>query len=346
MPPPPGNIRLVSYADDSNVLNSGPKVEPIVQELNVYLASLDNWFKSRNLFISPSKSSATIFSTFSGDCATVLDVEIGGEKVPTVKNPKFLGVTYDNLFSFNQHTSLLKSKLQSRNNILKCLSGTSWGKEKEVITSTYKAIGQSLINYCCPIWTPFMSVTNWDSLQAAQNSALRIATGCHLMTDVNHLHAETKIMPVKAHCEMISKQYLLATQKTNHPNRVRLDIPPPRQMKKTLVSKFGNEIEDISYPDLPDDVYKQQLKYIHTKSVKEIITNNKILKTIPPKINDSEKTLPRKTRTTLAQLRSGYSNYLNSYKHRIDPEIEDKCPHCQCSHTTIHLFDCPNYTRS
>ena len=30
------------------------------------------------------------------------------------------------------------------------------------------------------------------------------------------------------------------------------------------------------------------------------------------------------------------------YKHRDDPEIEDKCPHCQCSHTTIHLFDCPN----
>ena len=260
-----------------------------------------------------------------------------------MKNPKFLGVTYDNLFSFNQHTSILKSKLQSRNNILKCLSGTSWGKEKEVITSTYKAIGHALITYCCPIWTPSMSVTNWGSLQAAQNSALRIATGCHLMSDVNHLHAETKIMPVKAHCEMISKQFLLATQKTNHPNRVRLDVPPPpRQMKKTLVSEYGNEIKDMTYPDLPDNVYKQKLKHIHTKSVKEIITTNKILNTVPPEINKSEKTLPRKTRTTLAQLRSGYSNYLNSYKHRINPEIEDKCPHCQGPHTTLHLFECPN----
>ena len=81
----------------------------------------------------------------------------------------------------------------------------------------------------------------------------------------------------------------------------------------TLVSEYGNEIKDISYPDLPDNVYEQKLKHLHTKSVKMIITNNKILNTVPPEINNSEKTLPRKTRSTLAQLRSGYSKYLNSY---------------------------------
>ena len=83
-------------------------------------------------------------------------------------------------------------------------------------------------------------------------------------------------------------------------------------------------------------------KHIHTKSVKELITTNKTLNTVPPEINNSDKTLPRKTRTTLAQLRSSYSNYLNSYKHRINPEIEDKYPHCQVPHTTIHIFKCPN----
>ena len=34
MPQPPGNIKLVTYADDSNILNSGPVVEPIVKDLN------------------------------------------------------------------------------------------------------------------------------------------------------------------------------------------------------------------------------------------------------------------------------------------------------------------------
>ena len=48
-------------------------------------------------------------------------------------------------------------------------------------------------------------------------------------------------------------------------------------------------------------------------------------------------TLPRKTRTFLAQLRSGCSNYLN--RHRIDPEIEDKCPRWHASVlTTPYIF--------
>ena len=54
MPSPPGSIKLVSYADDGNLLNSGPKIEPLVEELNSYLSILNTWFKSRNLFISPS----------------------------------------------------------------------------------------------------------------------------------------------------------------------------------------------------------------------------------------------------------------------------------------------------
>jgi hypothetical protein len=346
MPEPPGNIVLKTYADDSNVLNSGPKIEPIVEELNDYLNVLDVWFKSKNLFISPSKSSATLFTTFSNECSTVLDVKIDGEIVPTVKHPKFLGVTFDNMLSFNQHVTELKTKLQSRNNILKALTGTTWGKDKEVITNTYKAISQSLINYACPIWTPSLKDTAWKSLQPAQNAALRIATGCHLMADIDHLHAETKVMKVKDHCVMLSKQFLLAQQKPNHPNKNEISAPPrARPMKETLSSAYGAEIKDISYPDLSDVDYKRGLKVIHTRSVANQLremNKSKVLNTEPPEINVTEKLLPRATRSTLSQLRSGYSNYLNSYKARINPEIVDKCPHCTESHTSTHLFACQN----
>ena len=93
MPLPPEHILLVTYADDSNILSSGPIIEPVVKDINVYLSILNNWFKSRNLFISPSKSSATLFSTWSHDCSKVLNIEIEGQTVPTVKKPKFLGIT-------------------------------------------------------------------------------------------------------------------------------------------------------------------------------------------------------------------------------------------------------------
>ena len=43
------------------------------------------------------------------------------------------------------------TKLQNRNNILKALAGTSSGMSKELLLTTYKAIGQSILNYGCPI---------------------------------------------------------------------------------------------------------------------------------------------------------------------------------------------------
>jgi len=52
--------------------------------------------------------------------------------------------------------------------------------------------------------------------------------------------------------------------------------------------------------------------------------------------------LPRRSRSLLTQLRSGYFSILNSYLTVVDETIEDKCPKCfQISHTTEHLFNCP-----
>ena len=60
-------------------------------------------------------------------------------------------------------------------------------------------------------------------------------------------------------------------------------------------------------------------------------------------IDVSEKNLPRPTRSTLSQIRSGYSSYLNSYLHRINPtKYQENCPKCNSSiHNSQHLFNCP-----
>ena len=217
MPQPPNDIKLVSYADDSNILKSGIKIKPICEELNAYLDVLNNWFKTRNLYISPSKSSATIFTTDTKEFSAELPIKIDGETVPTVPKPKFLGVTFDSLMTFKHHAKVTKTKVQAKSNVIKALAGTTWGKEKEVLLNTYKAIGRSQLNYACPVWTPMLSKTEWEGLQIAQNANLRAALGCVTMTGIDHLHTEAKIMKVKPHCSMISKQYLLATQnKTTH----------------------------------------------------------------------------------------------------------------------------------
>ena len=346
MPLPPEGIELTSYADDATALKSGTDLQAICNDLNAYLDTLNTWFKSKNLQISAAKSSATLFTTFRGEMKKVLDINIDGNVVPTVTDPKILGVTFDPLLTFNNHASNLKTKLQGRNKILKALAGSTWGKDKETLKSTYKAIGQSTLNYCAPIWTPNLSKSNWEELQRGQNEALRTILGNVKMTPIDHLHSESKIMPVKEHCQMLSKQFLVQTQLPNHPNNCSLyQTKPPRIMKRTLLTEYGSEVLDkIPNEGLNSENYKSTLKSIHTESVSLAIatqTNNLVLNAPAPNIDQTEKELPRKTRTVLSQLRSSYSSHLQSYLHRIGASENPNCPDCNTEiHTTKHLFNC------
>ena len=347
LPTPPGDIRLVTYADDSTVLNSGKQTGPICDQLNEYLVTLNSWFEERNLHISAPKSSATLFTTFSNEMSKVLPIKVNNKPVPTIKNPTILGVTLDPMLTFKAHADKLREKITKRTNILKALAGTTWGKDKETLLTTHKAISGSVLNYCAPVWTPSLSDTAWSSLQAGQNAALRVATGCVKMTAVSHLQAETKTMGVKDHCEMLSQQFLLATTLPSHPNHSDLEAAPERLMKPTLRSKFAGAVKPLTAGGVSDPAsYKQGLKSLHTSCVASTIrtqSDNKVLQAPAPAIDKTEATLPRQTRTTLAQLRSGYSTHLNSFLNRIDPTSHpsDLCPKCNLApHTTSHLFNC------
>ena len=199
-----------------------------------------------------------------------------------------------------------------------------------------------------PFGLPTLSETHWEELQRAQNSSLRTITGCTKMSDIGHLHSEVKEMYVKDHCEMLSRQFLLNSTDPNHPNHGALQAAPRRQMKHTLTSRFKEDVHPLTVNGTTDEINRKEgIKTLHTQGVANNIAkigNNKVLNEPAPKIAASERTLTRKTRTILAQLRSGYSSHLNSFLARINPtEYTDECPDCGLAgHTTQHLFQCPS----
>ena len=173
IPLPPAGIHLFSYADDCSIVTSGPKIPPLCKKLNTYLHTLNQFFLERNLKISPSKSTATIFTTCTQEMSVNLPIVINGDQVPTVKNPKILGCHLDPLLNFNAHAKYVQDRVAKRNNVLKALAGTSCGKDKETLLTTYKAVGRSIYSYCAPIWTPSLCNTRLGELQIPQNAALR-----------------------------------------------------------------------------------------------------------------------------------------------------------------------------
>ena len=210
--------------------------------------------------------------------------------LPLDRTPRILGVVFDTGFRFKYHIENLVTRAAPRINVLKALTGTSWGQQRETIEITYKSLIRSLFTYACPVWLPFTSNTNIQKLQVVQNSALRIATGCVRSTDLDHLHRETKILPVKNHLSLLSAQYLARALQAGHPAHdvvTRTPSPGDRGLRKTLRAFSGDRVgPHLVGGVIPADSLKTVITSLHTDEVTRAISAqsaNRVLGTLPPR---------------------------------------------------------------
>ena len=346
MPVPPSGIKIIQYADDVSIYASGTDIKLLCSQISYFINHLVNYFEERELEISPEKSTITLFTPDTHEANIHPIVKIKNKIVKLDQNPKILGIYFDKMHFFNHHATKTAAKANKKINILKALAGTTWGQDQETLLITYKSIGRSVLEYGSPIWSPAISDTSWDKLQRVQNKALKVATGTYHNASFQHIHRETKVLPLKEHGRMISEQYLAACHLPGHPGQKHLGRPPSaRPLKKTHLN-YKNSVSPL-FPAQPDEnSYKYVKKVIHTRSVESTINSyepSKVLGRTPPPIHKEELTLSRKTRATLSQLRSGYSKMLNNYNHRLDNNIPDECPDCSLTpHNVEHLFNCQN----
>ena len=101
---------------------------------------------------------------------------------------------------------------------------------------------------------------------------------------------------------------------------------------------------------LPDGSYNNAKQRLHATFVEQTLNvqePNPLLQRRPPPIHKSEALLPRSYRSALAQLRSGHSNLLNSYRNKIGASPSPTCPRCNLADETVaHLFDCQAFPTS
>ena len=199
MPRPTGPVKRVCYADDLTVWPTGVKIPDLEDNINSYLEEITAYLKDNSLLIAAPKSSVTLFSPDPHQARTHPRILIEESQLPLVQCPKIIGLYLDTCLSFNKHSGYVAERVSSRNNILKALAGTSWGKQKETLLMTYRSVGRSIINYAAPVWSTKIHNTNYRNIQYTQNEALRIATGCHKMSSVDHLQVEAKMLKVREH---------------------------------------------------------------------------------------------------------------------------------------------------
>lgn len=163
------SVSFVIYADDTNLLFSGPDANELIIRCNKLLNKLFLWSSKNLLKINPLKTKAIVFRAKNKIFSSTQALAYAGEDILFVDEHKILGVTFSSNLSWNQHVVDICKKASS---VVGVLARCRHILPAKVKLQIYNALFLSHINYCSLVWAT-TTKTNIMKLQTMQKKVIR-----------------------------------------------------------------------------------------------------------------------------------------------------------------------------
>ena len=160
--------------------------------MSTALETLTEFYKNNSLNANPSKTQVCAFHLNNHKANRKLQIQWNGQKLENNCFPVYLGVTLDRTLSFNRHTSNVKAKVATRNNLISKLANTSWGANPETLRTSALALCYSTAEYCSPVWSRSCHAKKVDP---ELNKACRTITGNLRQTPLQTVYRLAGIAP-------------------------------------------------------------------------------------------------------------------------------------------------------
>ena len=114
-------LNFIHFADDTTVYMSGRELKALCENVCEELNKVDEWLKANRLSLNIDKTYFMIHTHNNYDINDCI-IRIRDRRIKHVTSFKFLGLTIDDNFSYNEHVSLLYKQLSRTKGILYRLS--------------------------------------------------------------------------------------------------------------------------------------------------------------------------------------------------------------------------------
>ena len=301
------------FADDIAFCVTADTLEEAELLMQDAIERFSLWCKKLKLIINVQKTKAMCFTTKRTNTPVL---SLDGVDIEVVKTFRYLGVIFDAPYlTWKPHITMLKDKCHEKLNILKALSTTSWGADRQSLLRINEALSRSKIAYGCPAVLT-ASDTNLKTLEIIQNSALRVSLGAWRTSNVSALQVEANVVPLLLFIQEqgIKYYYKVLAQGPGHMvhdliindrdilNRVWTGI-----CKKPFVLKIREIIDQWGLPRIPnvDNIrYPEMPPWFNIKKVVFDNLQTHTTKAMGPVQNNVN---------TLATLNTTYSDFLCIY---------------------------------
>ena len=210
-------VQTSLFADDSCIYKSGRNLEAIVKCIQSNLDKVVDWCDRWGFKINVDKTVAVLFTHRIDKIES--NILIRGKPIKIDKTVKFLGLIFDSKLNWNAHVAHLEEKCKKRLNLMRMLSGQTWGASKTSLLIIYRMLIRSVLDYGSIAYNN-TSLANKRRLDVIQHKALRIACRAFCTTPVSSMQIETGEMPLKYRREQQELSYALKLNKANnHPTK-------------------------------------------------------------------------------------------------------------------------------
>lgn len=182
------------FADDSCIYKSGKNLDKILEVIQHNLDLLADWCERCGFRINTDKTVVVLFTHRIDKIEKIL--KINDKPLRVVKTVKFLGLIFDTKLTWNAHINYIEEKCKKRLNILRMISGQSWGAGKATLLTVYRALIRSVLDYGSIAYNS-TSLTNKLKLDRIQSKALRIICGAFCSTSIAAMQVECGEMPLE-----------------------------------------------------------------------------------------------------------------------------------------------------
>ena len=263
------DTQVVSYADDTQLLETGKTVEEVKEKLERTIDIAQKWYRNNSLMSNPAKTEVIIFRTKKGKKHNItIKVEENG-KVMELKPAeclKILGVHVDECLDFTKQVKHVQGKATAATKNLYRIKDLLPTKYKMIL---YDGLIASHFNYADIIWGG-CTKKNQEKLQTTQNFAMRTILGTdrrssakEALEKLRYLNLQNKrqvheaVFAYKAvnqtHPEEVSKKYneLMPTGNTRSATRLVLNYP---KHKTTLYERSPLYRTITTWNKLPTEI--------------------------------------------------------------------------------------------
>ena len=138
----------------------------------------------------------------------------GKTSIKVVKEAKFLGLTFDNKLTFNNHIQYLETSCQKALGILRVVGHTDWGADRIVLLRLYRSLVRAKLDYGCIVYgSARRSVLK--QLDPIHHQGLRIALGAFRTSPAQSLYTEAHEPSLTTRRLKLSVNYVLKSLPEN-----------------------------------------------------------------------------------------------------------------------------------